>query len=321
MNHDEYAAIAAGDPLQYLVDNFAPQVIGLEKAKRALIMSLASGEDGERERRRIHVCLWGPPGTAKTLLLQAAARQADTSVLSPRTSIGGMTIDFRGGKIGIIGKIHDTPYQLFPIDEMEKLEPEVLDQLLTAMESGVIQYAGSRGSGAIPAHIRVIAAVNSTEGLSRELVDRFDYQIKIPAPSRAQAHQVVHGITRSFMTKRTETGEPERFVVREFLEEARKHEPAFTSGERRLAELIFRMLINTETENKNRLRKFPGILRTAYTLARIRNTDLTAYRVLEAIALQYPDWHPRQLDDITELLEFRSNINADKRNRGPTGAS
>lgn len=306
---EDSATVPAGPrgPLEYLASRFAPGIIGMERAKQCLMMALASANDTRHERQRIHVLLYGAPGTAKTSLLLAAAHEIDASVFGPRMSTGGFTIDFRGGRVGLIGKIHESAYQVLALDEIDKCDGNTLDNLLTIMETGSVPYAGGGGSGHIPAHIRVVAAANDRDALSRELLERFDYQVHVPLPTKAQAHRVVRGLTANYLShpvKPDLTGPSE---VRQILDEARARNPAFNAEERRLTELIFRMLIDSEPDDKVRLRPYPGMLRTCHALARLNGSDMTARLLLEGVDLLYPDWNPPQMDNIRDLLQFRES--------------
>lgn len=304
-------------PLDYLVENFAPNFVGMNDAKRAVLMSMASGNDG-KERQRSHTLLYGPPGTGKTGLLRAAIAEVDGRMCGPRSTAGGLTIDFRNGKIGAIGKVHHTEYQLLAIDEMEKMEGITLDQLLVAMETGSIPQAGGAqnselGDADIPAHVRIIAAVNDTSKLSPELMDRFDYKIHVPAPTPAQAHHVVKSIANEYMQPplSEEEGGQAPGVIKRYLDAARAVEPKYPAEERRLVEMFFKALVDSQQKTNIQLRPYVGIMRGAYTLARINHTDIRAEYALQAFEMMYPEWRPSRMNSMKRLLKFRAKLKAE----------
>lgn len=287
-NTEEYERIAAYPyPLHALSKRFAPHIVGLERAKRALVLSMASADDSATSRGRIHVLLHGPPSTAKTSLLYALAREAETDVFSQRISSGGLTLDFRTGKVGVFGALHDTEFQVVCLDELDKVPPEVADLLLSAMENGQITYAGGGQSGTIPAHLKVAAAANDASSLSQELLNRFDYRIFVPLPRRAEAGRIVDAMARGFM--RPPGAGTEAGFVRGYLRWVHDIRPAFDDRERALAAHVFRVLVGTEPGEEVSLRPYQAVLRSAFAVARIERGDVTAERVMAAVELLYPE--------------------------------
>lgn len=111
-----------------------------------------------------HVLLVGPPGTAKSLFLMEVERLPGAKFVTAGTST----------KAGIRELLVDDEPRFLLIDEIEKIEdPKDLSVLLTLMESQRIIVAkhGSRVEKRFPCS--VIAACNTTRGLPRELLDRF----------------------------------------------------------------------------------------------------------------------------------------------------
>jgi len=117
-----------------------------------------------KAERPVHVLLVGAPGTAKTLFLMEIER------LGARFITAGTST-----KVGIRDIIFEELPRILIIDELDKIaDSKDLSALLTWMESGRIIIAKHqlreerRGKG------WVIAACNTTRGLPRELLDRFE---------------------------------------------------------------------------------------------------------------------------------------------------
>ena len=295
---------ASGNALNWLSQHLAPNIVGLEYHKKILCLALGSTDDEGSSRGRIHVLIWGSPGTAKTSVVTAAAAEAEAVVYGPRASVGGITIDFRSGQIGVIGGVHESEFQILALDELEKFDSQTLEHLLQAMENARIPYAGGGTKGVIPAHIRLIAACNDRRKLPIELLDRFDYQLHVPYPTKQQAHQIVEGIADSY---KEPAHSPPPGIVRNYLQQARKYKPDFPQEERRIAKNVFKILIDSERKNEVHLRRYHAVLRTAYALARIDQAPVTAERLMDAATLLYPDWNAERLRSLRELLTLRKD--------------
>ena len=62
--------VARGDIMKTLVTSTAPDILGYEIIKAALLCSIVSGADNPQNREYIHLILCGDPGTGKSALLR-----------------------------------------------------------------------------------------------------------------------------------------------------------------------------------------------------------------------------------------------------------
>ena len=53
------------EAVEYWYDKVNPKIVGMERVKKAILISLASSGDKFGDRGRVHVLLEGDPGTAK----------------------------------------------------------------------------------------------------------------------------------------------------------------------------------------------------------------------------------------------------------------
>lgn len=318
----EYEAIYRTDfPLVQLGRLFAPRVIGHERAKRALCIVLASMDDMHGSRGRVSALLHGPAGGAKTTLIEYAAAVANTEVYSPTLTPGSLTIDFRDRKTGAFSQVHDQEFQLFALDETDKLDRKLYKHFLRAMEQGRIAVPSKSGAGdeedgtgpvdeatVIPAHIRVIATANNIELLPGPFLDRFDYQMLVKPPKANEAKLVVEGISKSFMAEdRSQLGpSDDPAYLRGYFRWVRKYTPTFDPEERKYAIMVLAHVLRTEAGLPLRLRQYEAVFRTAYALARIRHEPVTVERVMDAVecVFYHRDWDGTfsRLKDVLGIL-------------------
>jgi len=134
-------------------------VVGMDYEKRILRQCVTSGRD-----TKFDVLIVGPPGSAKSLLLEELRPLPDTRyVAGPSMSPGGLTSMFVDS---------DNPPRILLIDEIDKTDPATLDRLLTIMDGTVTRVRhGSQVDEAV--NCRIIAAANSEAGLRPALLTRF----------------------------------------------------------------------------------------------------------------------------------------------------
>ena len=296
---EAYRTVAASDPLRHLAPLVAPHLHGLEHAKRALLLCLASQDDGGNSRGRISVLFHGPPGTAKTQLLYWAAGVTACEVYSPRMTGPGLTVDMRTGEPGALPRAHQGPWRTICVDEVEKVGPSTLRQTLQALEEGVFTYTSANGTGTLEAAVRFIGAANEIDGLPPEFRDRMDFLVHVPLPDREAAKHIVAHITNGWM--RT-SGRPEQDFVAGYLAWARQHHPAFPDAERGRVIGLLQMFVDLSTSDAIRVRPLESVLRVAHALARLRHGDVTAATVLDAIRIQCPDLNNGKLAALRAYL-------------------
>ena len=83
------------DALEYLYPKLEPFIKGMEVARKAVVISLASRDVGPR-RGRIHTLLVGPPGTTKSDIRNFVKYQLGTVGVGPKCSEASLKYDARG---------------------------------------------------------------------------------------------------------------------------------------------------------------------------------------------------------------------------------
>src|SRR5215212_427245 len=124
-----------------LVKMFAPNVIGHEDKKLALLLSLIGAPESNGVRGRIHELLIGPPGLAKTKLARELiqAKRNSRYVSAKNTtakSLTGMVLKEDESYILNLGPVPLAKNAVCVINEFDKMYPEEQDNLLDVMEEG-----------------------------------------------------------------------------------------------------------------------------------------------------------------------------------------
>ena len=140
-------------------DDLFDVVVGYEPIKDLLLKGLRSSSS-------VHFLLWGPPGTAKSLILDCIRRLPHT-VLVLGSSLT---------KAGLRDVIMDRPGRdiILCLDEIEKVDnPRDLDVLLRVMETGGMVKTVHASHREVSKRIRVVATANQIHRLSPEIKSRF----------------------------------------------------------------------------------------------------------------------------------------------------
>ncbi len=157
-------------------DDLFSLVVGHERAKVLLRYSLLADSP-------VHVLLTGPPGTAKTLLLQDIARLPGAELYAGSTTT----------KAGLVGLLLTRRPRYLVIDEIDKMADADMTPLLNLMEGGVVTQLQFRKQERIHLDCRVYATANDTRRLSRPILSRF-LCVDIPAYTPAEFIQVAEQV-------------------------------------------------------------------------------------------------------------------------------
>jgi len=166
------------DPLirRKIIASIAPTIYGLWDVKEAIALALFGGvtktsPDGTRMRGDIHILLVGDPGTAKSQLLQYAARIAPRGIYTSGkgSSAAGLTAtvvkDKQTGEYFLeAGAMVLADGGVVAIDEIDKMREEDRVAIHEAMEQGTVSIAKAGIVARLNARASVIAAGNPKRG-------------------------------------------------------------------------------------------------------------------------------------------------------------
>jgi DNA replicative helicase MCM subunit Mcm2 (Cdc46/Mcm family) len=155
---------------QRLVSMFAPDVIGHDQAKLALLISaIGAPETPDKEakitRGRIHALLIGPPGLAKTKLGKEAKQlRLNSRYASGKRTTGksltAMVVRENENEVLRLGPAAHARNAILFINEFDKLPQEDQDNLLEVMDEGMIDMTTFAKEFHIPAATTIIASAN-----------------------------------------------------------------------------------------------------------------------------------------------------------------
>lgn len=171
-------------------------ITGYDDLKNLFRLSLAAS-------RPVHVLLYGPPATAKTMFLSELARLSGS-----RYALGGTS-----SRAGITEFLLDARPRYLILDEIEKMDSRDYSALLSLMETGFVTKLKSRSSESQNILCWVFAGANSISKLPQELLSRFmRYHV------RPYSDQEFRNIAFSVLTKR-ESVDPEiaNYIVQRLL--------------------------------------------------------------------------------------------------------
>lgn len=156
-----------GKIIKALVKMHSPEIFGHDSIKEGLLMSeVNAGPDiGNKPRKRIHVILVGPPGIAKTLLLQAAVKHVPRSRYeSGQHSTGkSLTAIIEKEQEMHILRLGPAPLAreaILAVNELGRMQEDDQGQLLDLMEEGTFSSNKHGINARIRADTTMLASAN-----------------------------------------------------------------------------------------------------------------------------------------------------------------
>jgi len=296
MTAEEYFQIIAKEnPLEFLSKHICPYLVGTQWdtiRKCSLLMGVTN--DRPNMRMRLHILLWGGPGTGKSEFLSWwQSKMNGILVNSELTSKTGLVGDARGKKIhpGLLAQSNGS---VLLVDELDKMSIQDQNGLLQAMEEGEYIITKGKNRQAFKAEVRVIASCNDISKIQKPLLDRFDFPFKVAKISRIQRAEYVSNIIDSFMGKNASDYSR---VVKAYLDWAQaaktRIEPA---DEPAIKKAIKNYILNSDENIEGlsyRSLEF-SILRIAYALALLERKKITKDHIDFALELKddiYKNFH------------------------------
>jgi DNA replicative helicase MCM subunit Mcm2 (Cdc46/Mcm family) len=249
---------------------------------------MAVTNDQAHVRMRLHLLLYGEPGSGKTEFLSWWQQKMNGKLInSELTTKIGLVGDARGKTItpGLLARYSGN---ILLVDELDKIKQIDQNGLLQAMEEGSYTITKGKHSQEFNAEVRIMASCNMLSKIQRPLLDRFDFPIQVKRIQRVQRAEYVSDIIDSFMGKE---GKDYSAVVRAYIRWARNSKTALhADDEEDIKEEIKKYILNTDAAIEGvsyRSLEF-SILRIAYAIALLEQSTIKKEHVTEAIALK--DW-------------------------------
>jgi len=188
------------DFYQRMIRSIAPSILGNDDVKESLLLQLVRSPnrikpDGTMDRGWFNIGLWGDAGVAKTAIAEHIAKNyPKTQIISSKgaTDVGltlGIDQDSSGQKVLRAGAfVLNRGYGTVIIDEFPRLNPEVVDGIMTTIESGFASIAKAGFQAKQRADSNLLATGNAygedwndnmnlkdNLNISTPLLTRFDY--------------------------------------------------------------------------------------------------------------------------------------------------
>jgi len=131
------------NPVYRLVKMFAPNVVGYEDKKLAMLLSIIAAPENNSVRGRINLLSIGPTGLAKTHLSREVVKvRPNSRYVSARNSTGlsltAMISKEQDNYVLSLGPVPLAKNELCIVNEFDKMLPEQQNNLLDVMEEGEI---------------------------------------------------------------------------------------------------------------------------------------------------------------------------------------
>ncbi|MFH0903917.1 MAG: AAA family ATPase [Methanobacteriota archaeon] len=289
------------DMLEYWNKWINPKIEGMAPVKKALLLSMASHGDKFGDRGRIHVLMYGDPGSAKSQLMNWIVYQIGAKFCSQRTSKVGLTADASGDEI-VLGALPKAHKGIICIDELDKFNDKDRQGLLEAMEEGKVQIDVGKHSALLDAEVRAIAAANRLTHFSPELLDRFDFKFELKGP----VGEVDKKITCSIIDHWFEDKEGyDGFDLKNYLNWIRDFEPSIPREVRDKVKLLMCMYIDLDESIRGSPRRKESILRVAFTIAKLHRRNVEVKDFLNAIKTLNPNLNGGKVQALEQLAGMK----------------
>jgi len=284
---DYFRIISKENPLTFLSKHICPFLVGNQWdiiRKCALLMAVTN--DRAHIRMRLHILLYGEPGSGKTEFLSWWQQKMNGKLInSELTTKIGLVGDARGKTInpGLLARYSGN---VLLVDELDKMKQSDQNALLQAMEEGSYTITKGPHSQQFKSEVRIMASCNELSKIQRPLLDRFDFAIKVKRIERVQRAEYVSDIIDTFMGK---GGKDYSFVVFSYVRWARKHITQVDVNDQELIkEAIKDYILHTDADIDDvsyRGLEF-SILRIAYAIALLEQSSIKQRHIIEAIELK-----------------------------------
>jgi len=262
------------DALDYWSEYIAPDLKYRDRAKKAVLIMLASPQDAYGNKGRVNILAYGPPGTGKTVIKNYLVSKFNAeSIDGPRVSKADITYNKSSDEFGQLPKAHKG---MLVVEESDEMDEEPLGAALTSLgESGEVEIRDKT----IPAEAQgvFLSNFNSVQAAqnqwSMEAVNRFDFTIHFDRLSDEQKDNTLEWHYKHF--RQPKPNEKEGFMMK-YLKLCRSYEPEIDE----LEEIQEYKADNLDAiEN---IREGLSIMNIAWIIARLNLEDMKLDHYIQA---------------------------------------
>ena len=298
---DEWKALIddGTDMINYWASRINPKIDGMMHEKTAILLMLASHGDKFGDRGRIHILMYGDPGTAKSELRDWVISQIGAVSCGQRTSDVGLTGDARGGEI-TPGALAQADNGMVAIDELDKFNSKDRQSLLTAMEEGFVEIRAGGKQVRFDARCKVFACANKIEPFSPELIDRFDFKIECKLPTAERTKHIMTSIVQSWFREKDGYYGIE---LKAFLYWIQEYEPDITQDTRNAIAKLMSMFVDLEGIENQSIRRRENILRVMVTIAKLHRRAVEVHDFIRAICTLHPNFNGGKMEALKSVAD------------------
>jgi len=286
------------DAVEHWYDKINPKIVGMERVKKSILISLASSSDKFGDRGRVHVLLEGDPGTAKSEIRMWLSSKLGAETCSQRTTSVGLTGDARGDEI-TPGALPRADKGVITIDELDEFKPRDRKGLLESMSEGEVTIEAGGMKGTFSAECRVIGCTNTTDNFSPELLDRFDFHFQLETPDSKEEKEILSHITQNWFKEKDKYA---GIKLKNYLKWIRGYEPKISGKVRMGLDKFIQMYIDLEDDGKG-VRHKESIIRIGYTIAKLNRREVKLTDALEAVKLLNGDINSGKIEALKQFID------------------
>lgn len=260
------------DCLEYWSQYIAPTLKHRDKAKKIVLIMLASPEDKNGTKGRVNMLAYGPPGTGKSVIKNYLVSEFEAeSIDGPRVSKADITYNKSSDEFGQLPKAHKG---VLVVEESDEMDNAPLGAALTSLgESGKIEIRDRE----IPAEAQGVFLSNfdtvdhAINQWSKEAVNRFDFKVHFDRLSEELKDETIDWHYKYFRQPKPRENEDLLFA---YLKMCRSYHPE-------IAELDEISEFKSErVEEFTNIRQGLSVMNIAWIIARLNLSDvkLTHYK-------------------------------------------
>jgi len=265
------------DGLDYWHEYVAPELKYRPKAKKAVLIILASPQDAHGNKGRVNMLAYGPPGTGKTVIKNYLVDKFSAeSIDGPRVSKSDITYNKNTDEFGQLPKAHKG---ILVVEESDEMDEAPLGAALTSLgESGEVEIRDKT----IPAEAQgvFLSNFNSVEAAqsqwSMEAVNRFDFTIYFDRLSEEQKDDTLEWHYKYFRQPKPKDNES---LLMKYLKLCRAHDPEINELDK-----IQEYKRNNLSKIEN-IREGLSIMNIAWIIARLNLDDVKLHHYKQAYEL------------------------------------
>jgi len=276
---EQFEQLCNTDPFQ-LIDHIAPELEGYRDLKLSVLLILLTPRDlTPTQRDRLHLLMYGKPGTGKTVILRWLHRTFNAEYLTHDTTKASLKGDARRKDLGvqILQRAHG---RIVCFDEFSMLKDR--EELRDAMEDGFYKITKAGREQVFPAEIRVVAATNEVK-LSDAMQDRFDLTHEMLEPTPDLSTRVAKRLTRIYAGLVPD----QTSFIKQFVEWANDFEPRIPHDMLSDFDKVWELYFDLTGRGWSG-RRIASVLRIARALARLHHRDVLPEDIIMAIRIKDP---------------------------------